>query len=164
MINKSTTQWTLLIALCAALIGCGESPQEKMMKQAVAIESSDECHLCGMIISNFPGPKGESFQTGSEEVLKFCSTRDLFAYILQPENERQVQQIFVHDMSQTPWQKPNDEHFIDAKAAWYVIGSNQMGAMGKTLASFGKQEDAQAFSKKYGGKLYQFSDITIDII
>ncbi|MFC1234138.1 nitrous oxide reductase accessory protein NosL [Vibrio sp. F74] len=164
MMKAKTTKWTLLLALCIGLIGCGETSQEKMLKQAVAIENSDECHLCGMIISNYPGPKGEAYQTDRDDVMKFCSTRDLFAYLLQPENERQVKQVFVHDMSQTPWQKPNDEYFIDAKTAWFVIGSSQKGAMGKTLGSFSKQEDAKAFSAEFGGELYQFKDITIDII
>lgn len=166
MSQKKTTHWKTMISLTLAtlLIGCGEAPQEKMLKQAVAIESSDECHLCGMIISNFPGPKGESFQATNQDVVKFCSTRDLFSYLLQPENQRQIQEVFVHDMSKTPWQKPDDQYFIDAKKAWFVIGSSQKGAMGKTLASFGLQEDALAFSQKYGGELYQFDDITIDIL
>lgn len=164
MYKNLLTKCSILFAFSMLLVGCGEAPQDKMLKQAVAIESSDECHLCGMIILNFPGPKGEAFQANSENALKFCSTRDLFSYVLQPENQRQVQQIFVHDMSKTPWQKPEDQYFIDAKSAWYVIGSSQKGAMGKTLASFGKQDDAQAFSEIYGGKLYQFNDITIDIL
>ncbi len=158
------TQWHLLVALSVFLVGCGEAPQEQMLKQAVAIESSDECHLCGMIISNFPGPKGEAYQSGNDDIMKFCSTRDLFSYLLQPENERQIKEVYVHDMSKTPWQKPEDDYFIDAKSAWFVVGSNQKGAMGQTLASFSKQEHAQAFSENYGGKVYQFKDITIDIL
>lgn len=166
MSQKISTQWKIVtsLALSFLLMGCGEDPQEKMLKQAVAIESSDECHLCGMIIANFPGPKGEAFQKGHDDVMKFCSTRDLFSYLLQPENQRQVRQVFVHDMSKTPWQKPEDQYFIDAKEAWFVIGSSQTGAMGQTLASFSTKEDALAFSKKFGGKLYQFDEITIDIL
>lgn len=163
--NKNRiVKWHTLMVLSFLLIGCNESPQDTMLKQAVAIESSDECHLCGMIIANFPGPKGEAYLDGKDDVTKFCSTRDLFSYLLQPENQRQIKQVFVHDMSKTPWQQPEDHYFIDAKTAWYVIGSSQKGAMGKTLASFGKQDDAQAFSTKFGGKVYQYDDITIDIL
>ncbi|NOI66089.1 nitrous oxide reductase accessory protein NosL [Vibrio sp. 99-8-1] len=164
MNNYLRSKWHFLFALSLFLVGCGEAPQQTMLKQAVAIESADECHLCGMIIANFPGPKGEAYQNGNDNVLKFCSTRDLFSYLLQPENQRQVRQVFVHDMSKAPWQKPEDQYFIDAEKAWFVIGSSQKGAMGKTLASFGKQEDAKAFSENYGGTIYQYQDITIDIL
>ncbi len=164
MIRKAN-KWILMVSAALLLSGCfQDNEQQQMLKQAVAIESADECHLCGMIIANFPGPKGESFVKNQEQVHKFCSTRDLFAFYLQPENTRQVTQMFVHDMSQTPWDKVNDEHFIDAKKAWYVIGSSKRGAMGQTLASFAKKEDATAFSKEFGGNVYPFAEITIDIL
>jgi copper chaperone NosL len=155
----------LIFGLMAVLLGCsGEQPKKEMLKQAVAIENADECHLCGMIISQFPGPKGELYQKTSEDIAKFCSTRDMFGYLLQPENQRQVQQVFVHDMSKTPWQKTDDQYFIDARTAWFVVDSSKKGAMGKTLASFSLQEDALAFSNEYGGKVYPFDEITIDML
>ncbi|PKG40814.1 nitrous oxide reductase accessory protein NosL [Psychromonas sp. Urea-02u-13] len=144
-------------------IGCNDTKSEQqMLKQAVAIESSDECHLCGMLISNFAGPKGEIAEKRSEQVNKFCSTRDMFAYYLQPENKRNVTQLFVHDMSKMPWDELNDGHFIDAKSAWFVTGSSKKGAMGLTLASFGQKEHADAFKKEFGGQVYSFGEITID--
>ncbi|WP_428774548.1 nitrous oxide reductase accessory protein NosL [Vibrio sp.] len=155
---------TLLIGLAALMSGCGDNEQQQMVRQAAAIEAADECHLCGMVIANFPGPKGEAYEKEQQSIDKFCSTRDLFAYILQPENKRQIQQVFVHDMSKTPWQKPDDEYFIDAKSAWYVIGSEKKGSMGETLASFGEKSDAEAFSKEFGGKVYSFDQITLEIL
>ncbi|MCP4325252.1 MAG: nitrous oxide reductase accessory protein NosL, partial [Alteromonadales bacterium] len=83
-------------------------------------------------------------------------------YYLQPENKRNVTQLFVHDMSKMPWEELNDGHFIDAKTAWYVTGSSKRGAMGQTLASFSKKEHAEAFSKGFGGEVYSFDEITID--
>ena len=128
------------------------------------IESGDECHLCGMLITQFSGPKGEIFNKKATKAHKFCSTRDLFSYYLQPENKRQVQQILVHDMAQTPWDKPNDEHFINAKTAWYVKEHNQQGAMGATLAAFSTEHDAKLFIKNYGGKTLRFNDITFELL
>lgn len=152
-----------VISFLILIAGCSEQQAEQqMLKQAVAIESSDECHLCGMLISNFPGPKGEIAEKSSEQVNKFCSTRDMFAYYLQPENTRNVTQLFVHDMSKMPWDEPNDGHFIDAKEAWFVTGSSKRGAMGKTLASFSQKEHAEAFSKEFGGQVYGFEEITIE--
>ncbi len=158
---------TISVALLLVLgVACSEqeSSEKAMVRQAVAIEQADECHLCGMIISNYPGPKGETYSKSSDSVNKFCSTRDLFSFVLQPENTRQVKEIYVHDTCKTPWQRPEDEYFIDAREAWYVIGSEKTGAMGKTLASFGKKADAEVFIGEFGGKLYSFEEITIDVL
>lgn len=135
-----------------------------MVRQAVAIESGDECHLCGMIITNFPGPKGEMYIKTSDMTKKFCSTRDLFSFILDPEYLHQVKEIYVHDMSKTPWTEPKDSYFIDAKKAWYVLDSSRSGAMGKTLASFGNESDAQAFKLEFGGQMHRFDEITMGML
>jgi len=151
-----------LVAL-SILSACSDnSAQQAVIHQAVAMESSDECHLCGMLITHFDGPKGEIFRKEQgDKVFKFCSTRDMFSYYLDPENTRNVSQIMVHDMSKMPWGSDSidDKHFIDAKTAWFVTGSEKTGAMGKTLASFSLQTDAQAFADQFGGKVLSFKDI-----
>lgn len=160
----------IFLVLVFVLVGCSEQgEQEQMLHQAVAIESSDECHLCGMLIVNFSGPKGELFRKGitkadGDEVKKFCSTRDMFSFYLDPENKRNVTSILVHDMSKAPWESPNDEFFIDARKAWFVIGSSQTGAMGKTLASFSKKVDADAFAQEFGGRVIDFDSVDYDAI
>ena len=154
---------SLLLCLPLLLLGCGES-ETQAPKQAVAIESGEECHLCGMIITNFPGPKGELFDKQSPNAHKFCSTRDLFSYYLQPENQRQATQIYVHDMAKSAWDQPDDNHFTDARSAWYVAGSSQRGAMGPTLASFASQADAEAFAQEFGGRLLRFDEINFELL
>ena len=156
----------LFSLLFVAVVGCSEqSEQQQVIHQAVAIESADECHLCGMLISNFSGPKAELFRKGitqadGEQVKKFCSTRDMFSFYLDPENKRNVTTILVHDMSKAPWDAPNDGYFIDARQAWYVVGSSKMGAMGKTLASFSAKTDADAFATEFGGSVIDFSAVS----
>mgnify|MGYP000002157219 CR=1 FL=1 len=164
-----------LLALIAALsivvtslMSCSDkTEQQQILHKAIAMESSDECHLCGMLITRFDGPKGEVFrkETG-EQVFKFCSTRDMFSYYLDPENKRNVAQMLVHDMSKMPWGSDSidDKYFIDAKVAWYVAGSEKTGAMGKTLASFSQQKDAQAFAKEFGGQVVSFKGVNFDIL
>jgi len=157
---------TALTLTTPLIMSCSDnSDQQKVIHQAVAMESSDECHLCGMLITRFDGPKGEIFRKEqSEKVFKFCSTSDMFSYYLDPENKRNVAQIFVHDMSKMPWghESIDDKYFIDAKTAWYVVGSRKMGAMGKTLASFSQKADAEAFAKEFGGQVNSFEDINLN--
>lgn len=151
-----------------SLVSCSDNAkQQKVIHQAVAMESSDECHLCGMLITRFDGPKGEVFRKElGDQVFKFCSTRDMFSYYLDPENQRNVAQMLVHDMSKMPWGSDSidDKYFIDAKTAWYVAGSDKTGAMGKTLASFSQQKDAQAFADEFGGQVLSFKDVNFDTL
>ena len=166
--------YKLITLVCALAIGitslmsCSDkADQTQMLHQAVAMESGDECHLCGMLITRFDGPKGEVFRKEQgEQVFKFCSTRDMFSYYLDPENKRNVSQMLVHDMSKMPWGSTSidDKYFIDAKTAWFVSGSEKTGAMGKTLASFSKQSDAKAFAVEFGGQVLSFKDINFDTL
>ncbi|MEY8214436.1 MAG: nitrous oxide reductase accessory protein NosL [Colwellia sp.] len=163
----SATFKTLGAIFCLIIMSaCSDnSAQQAVIHKAVAMESSDECHLCGMLITNFDGPKGEVFRKEQgDKVFKFCSTRDMFSYYLDPENTRNVSQILVHDMSKMPWGSDSidDKYFIDAKDAWYVTGSEKTGAMGKTLASFSLQTDAQDFADEFGGKVLSFKDVNPD--
>ncbi|MCL6416658.1 nitrous oxide reductase accessory protein NosL [Aestuariirhabdus sp. Z084] len=152
------------LALVLTLTGCGETDSERMVQQAVAIESADECHLCGMLITNFVGPKGELTQQGARQVKKFCSTRDLFAYALDPEHRASIESIWVHNMARVPWEFPDDEQFINARDAWFVINSRLKGAMGPALASFAEESDARAFIGINGGELIRFDQVTMDTL
>jgi copper chaperone NosL len=157
---------TALTLTTPLIMSCSDNTeQQKVIHEAVAMESSDECHLCGMLITRFDGPKGEIFRKEQDDkVFKFCSTQDMFSYYLDPENTRNVAQMYVHDMSKMPWgsESIDDKYFIDAKTAWYVVGSRKMGAMGKTLASFSQKADAEAFAKEFGGQVRSFEDINLN--
>lgn len=158
-------QALLIIILLAAgllVLGCEPEQQTSDIHKPVGFDSGDECHLCGMIITRFPGPKGEAFLRHDEKVYKFCSTRDLFAWLLQPDVGNRVEAVYVHDMSNTSWDDPQDTALIDAKTAWYVIGSRRKGAMGPTLAAFSERQRAAEFAREYGGSLARFEDIDLD--
>lgn len=157
--------WKYLVPLlCLGLVACESPSEEAVNYEPIAIEPGDECHVCGMIITRFPGPKGEAFVRHQSNVMKFCSTRDLFTWLLQPETASQVEAVFVHDMARNDWDKPGDTPLIDAHAAWYVVGSRRMGAMGPTLASFAERADAEAFSEQYGGRMVGFDAIDLALL
>lgn len=146
------------------LAGCQESADDASTGAPAALVAGDECHLCGMLIGEFPGPKGELYLRNDKIIKKFCSTRDLFAMVLDPEYQHQVQQIFVHDMAASPWQTPDDSAFIDGKSAWYVVGSEQNGAMGHTFASFSTEAAASDFAGKHGGTVYRFEELSMAML
>ncbi|SFM68849.1 copper chaperone NosL [Marinobacter zhejiangensis] len=151
--------WLLVVA------GCSQPSSDESVGQLppVAFESGDECHVCGMVIAGFPGPKGEVLG-GNAPVRKFCSTRDLFSWLLQPEQQHRDYTVYVHDMAQTDWQRPDDAALVDARLAYYVVGSERAGAMGPTLASFASESLARQFMANYGGRLLRYEEITLAVL
>jgi nitrous oxide reductase accessory protein NosL len=54
---------------------------------------------------------------------------------------------------------------IDGREAWYVLGSDVYGPMGRELIPFEKEADAKEFMKDHAGKtLIRFNDVTPDLI
>jgi len=161
--NTSKLNWLLAVFAVITLTACsGAEEQSTGTHGPVHFESGDECHVCGMVIEGFPGPKGQAFTEKDQQVRKFCSTRDMFAWFLQPENANRDHTLYVHDMAQTEWQSPTDTALIDARDAFYVVGSSRTGAMGPTLASFAAKAEAVTFAGEHGGKVLAFQEITMD--
>jgi copper chaperone NosL len=154
----------ILLVLCVGLMACSDGEVKLAPVVAQAIHDHDRCHLCGMMIKKYPGPKGEVFLKNNKMVPKFCSTRDMFNYALQPENQRQIDRLMVHDMGHTDWEHPDDSAFIDAKKAWYVYGTSKKAVMGPAVASFAEQSDAKEFAQSFGGVVLQYDQIDIGLL
>lgn len=161
-IHSSGSRAVLALLLCLALAAC-EQPQQAEQKLApVAFHPADECHVCGMIIAEFPGPKGEAVEKGG--VRKFCSTAEMLGWWLQPENQLLDAKLYVHDMTHGDWNQPSDAHLIDARSAWYVTGVNLKGAMGAVLASFADESAARRLAAEQGGRVLRFEDIDQQVL
>lgn len=151
---------SLLILLLAILTaGCSK---EAGVSQPAEMDRATSCALDGMILMDYPGPKAQ-IHYDNNEVDFFCDTMEMFSIYLRPEQKKRVKAIYTQDMGKTPWDQPTG-NWIDAKSAYYVLGSKKLGAMGPTLASFANMEDAQAFIKKSGGKLLKFEEVTLNMV
>jgi copper chaperone NosL len=148
------------LPLLVALSSCGPKPQTDV--QPLAITRDTACSLDGMVLTDFPGPKGQILYASGKPDF-FCDTLELFSIYLQPEQKKRITAIYTQDMAQTSWDNPQD-HWIDARQAYYVQGSSMHGSMGPTLASFATPESAQAFAGKYGGKVLRFNEVTMDMV
>ena len=150
-------------ALCVLLAGCSE--EAAVSVAPVAFDAHDRCHMCGMVIAHYEGPKAEVFIKGAEgEAVKFCSGRDAFTFALQPENARRLLGFFIHNMGETDWESPSDAALIDATKAVYVYGHDIEGVMGSEPAAFSSEEKARAFMAKHGGKLVSYKDVTLELL
>lgn len=147
----------------AGLAGCGGEEEVAVACETRPFRDDDECAVCGMFIAGFPGPKAQAcLQDG--RLLTFCSTADLFVWLLQPDSLPQLHQAYVHDLGVTDWERPSDDAFIPAGAAVYVTEQPLMGAMGPTLASFGSEEAARAFMAEHAGRLLAYEEIDVQVL
>jgi copper chaperone NosL len=156
--------WSTLIVLVALLAGCNAAPPP--IRHAVNVLPGDTCAVCGMELARSPGPRGQAWVAGHARPLMFDSTRDFFAYVLQPENQSGLQDLFVQDTTRIDWQHPGRDAvtFIDARKAVYVAWQPLPGSMGPTLAPFADRRAAEAFAQAHGGAVLMFTAITPDLI
>lgn len=149
----------LPLILAVTLLACNRQPTTVGPQE---IKAGTACSLDGMVLADFPGPKGQIHYANGEPDF-FCDTFELFSIYLQPEQKKRITAIYTQDMGKTDWEKPQS-HWIDAKTALYVLGSRKTGSMGPTLASFALQSDAEAFARKNGGQVLRFNQITLDMV
>lgn len=161
---RHVSLWTLLL-LIIMLNGCGQNAdQTAAIRELKPIAAGDECHVCGMLISGFPGPKGQAFIHNRTESLKFCSTVDLFNWLLQPETQGVLDVAYVQDMTTADWENTDKAQYVDARNAWYVIGHDLRGAMGPTLVSFATQAAAEDFAHQHGGRVLTYAQIDLEAL
>lgn len=154
----------LLAGLATGLLAaCGQTVTGSGPLLPVDIDRSTACALDGMLLADYPGPKAQIHYEGRTDPDFHCDLVEMFALYLNPEQVRQVRAMFVQDMGKADWETPRG-HWVEARGAWYVIGSSRRGAMGPTIGSFAGEADAQRFAGRYGGRIHRFEDITPDMV
>lgn len=140
-----------------------EKSPKKMMKMFQSVskekmvllqkgEAKDFCPVCGMTLQMFFKTNHAADVNG--EVKQYCSLHCLVEDIENDtmQNYDKLSSIQVVDVKSLK--------FIDAKKAFYVLGSNVKGTMTSVSKyAFAKKEDAEAFIKEHGGEITDFSTL-----
>lgn len=154
------------VAFMALLLaGCGEDEQaEAPPPQEITREAMG--HYCGMIVADHPGPKAQLFLKERADPIWFASVRDAIAFTMLPEEPKAIAAIYVNDMGKAmSWESPEPGSWIEARDAWFIVGSRRTGGMGAPeTVPFSDQPAAQAFADEYGGELVRFDDIPPDYV
>ena len=122
----------------------------------------DKCPVCGMFTAKYPGFLSEIiFKDGSYAT--FDGPKDMFKYYFNlpkynsSQKQEDIKAVYVTDYYGLQW--------IDGLKAFYVVGSDVMGPMGKELLPFGKREDADEFLADHAGKTrLLFNEVTSDLL
>ncbi|WP_373499312.1 nitrous oxide reductase accessory protein NosL [Desulfococcus sp.] len=124
--------------------------------------SEEKCPVCGMFVAKYPDWTGVITFAGGDRQY-FDGAKDLFKYLFGLEKYApgkkagDVRSIHVTDYY--------DMTFIDARTAFFVIGSDVYGPMGRELIPVVSRPDAETFMKDHQGKkILQFTEITSETL
>lgn len=123
-------------------------------------------YFCQMLLSEHGGPKGQVHLASRDNPLWFSSVRDTVAFTLLESEPRDIAAIYVNDMGKaTDWAEPEPGTWVDARAAWYVLGSSRLGGMGlPEVVPFGSREAAERFAGDHGGRIARLAEIPPDYV
>jgi nitrous oxide reductase accessory protein NosL len=118
----------------------------------------DKCPVCGMFVAKYPDFTAQiQFRDGS--TIYFDGAKDMFKYYLNlsryapGKKPTDIIAVFVTNYY--------DLTLVDGFHAFYVMGSNVYGPMGKELVPFAKESEARDFLKDHMGKsIIPFNDVT----
>lgn len=149
------------------LTGCTEDLDQKKtnVPAPVEITREDIGYYCNMIVADHLGPKGQVHIGGRDEPVWFSSVRDTIVFTLLPEEPKNIAAIYVNDMGRASWDRPEAGTWIDARKAWYVVGSEKRGGMGAPEAvPFAQKSDASTFVGRHGGQVVAFDGVPRDYV
>jgi copper chaperone NosL len=152
------------ILLLLALPACGKNEQASAPPPPKEISADSTAEFCNMALSEHSGPKGQIFVDKRAEPYWFASVRDTFAFVMLPEEPKNIAAIYVSDMGKAKnWDQPGV--WTDARKAVFVIASRKRGGMGEDEAvPFSDEAAAQAFMAKNGGRMVHFDEMPKDYI
>ena len=124
--------------------------------------TKDKCPVCGMFVAKYPDWLSQIifkdgtvfFFDGPKDMFKFCFNLQRYSPKKKIED---IDALYVTDYySLLP---------IDGFAAFYVIGSDVYGPMGRELIPFAKNQEAMEFKRDHKGKdILKFKNITPSVV
>jgi copper chaperone NosL len=158
-------RFALIILLATLSAGCDNAPKASA-PEPHEITADATGRYCGMALTEHAGPKGQIFVAGIADPIWFSSVHDAIAFTLLPEEPKDIAAIYVTDIGKAAsWDVPGPGTWIDAKKAWFVIGSKRSGGMGGAeLVPFGAEADANSFVAREGGRVVRFDQIPRDYV
>jgi copper chaperone NosL len=124
--------------------------------------AKDKCPVCGMFVARYPDwivvilyKDGTfTFFDGAKDMFKYLFDMPRYA---PGRKAADIKTIMAKDYYRLSW--------IDVRKAWYVIGSDVYGPMGRELIPMEKEADAREFMDDHMGKrILRFDDVTPEML
>jgi nitrous oxide reductase accessory protein NosL len=149
-----------LLRLAAALAVCAAPAPAPRADGPAALAPSarEKCPVCGMFVARYPEwVAAVEFADGSRAV--FDGAKDLFRFLAEPgkflpgRSAADVKAVLVTDYYAVK--------AVDGRAAFFVLGSDVLGPMGRELVPFGAEADAREFLADHRGtRVLRFAEVS----
>lgn len=133
----------------------------KAVAKSIKAPEGSKCPVCGMFVHKYPKWVAQVNIDGYTHY--FDGAKDMMKFYFSPGSyhkdatQAMIARLYVSDYYTLD--------AMDAKAAWYVVGSNVYGPMGNELVPFKSEKDALAFKADHAGKdVLTFDAITTELV
>jgi len=117
-------------------------------EKKIHVTKDEKCPVCGMYVYKYPRWAAQIYY--ADKHYSFDGVKDLMKWYF--EHSDGITKILVSDYY--------SQHAIDAKKAFYVIGSDAYGPMGHELIPFIELDDAKNFKEDHKGEvILKFDEI-----
>ena len=122
-------------------------------EEKILITKKEKCPICGMYVYKYPKWTTQIFY--DENHFSFDGVKDMMKYYFN--NKEGIVKILVRDYY--------TQKVINARDAFYVIGSDVYGPMGNELISFSDEESAKVFYLDHRAqKVLHFQEISDELV
>ena len=159
--NAFLSFWRVFTIMAILLLGMnsvGHADNNKPHRPS----SKDRCPVCGMFVAKYPDFLAEIVFTDDSYAF-FDGAKDMFKYYLNlkkynsSKKLEDIKAIYVTDYYSL--------ELIDGLKAYYVVGSDIFGPMGKELIPFQKDAEADEFMRDHSGQSkLRLEDVTKELI
>ena len=135
--------------------------KRKGLDKTVEVSKDDKCPVCGMFVHKHQ--KWAAKIHASDKYYAFDGVKDMMKFALNPSKYGAKD----FDLSSAKFEVSDYYHqnAIDAKEAFFVVGSDVFGPMGDELIPFASESDATNFANDHkASQIYRFSEISNEII
>ena len=145
----------------AALAQGAANPPKAVPKPVPKPGPKDLCPVCGMLVSKYPNWVATIvYKDGHAH--HFDGAKDMFKFWFEPAKYAAGHQR--GDMAAIRVTDFYNLQPVDARKAWYVIGSDVLGPMGHEFVPLVSKEDAADFLKDHKGRrILTFEQVTGDL-
>jgi nitrous oxide reductase accessory protein NosL len=120
-------------------------------------DAKTTCPVCGMFVALYPEWTATVLYADGH-AHHFDGAKDLFKYLLDMERWAPGQRAeAIQAIGVTEYYGLK---IIDARSAWYIIGSDTLGPMGHELIPLASEEDAREFMQDHAGtRILRFDEV-----
>jgi len=178
-ISPSRRRFLLGSVAVTGLTGClGSSGRP----EPVALTDPSSCDQCGMVITQQPGPSGQTYYQehspeGHDPPARFCSAVCAFRHRFATENQGWTPQVtYLTDYASVDYRIDEAdgtpvisahleaEYFASTDGLDVVTGAEIEGAMGPALVPFSDSDQAETFASEHGGNVIAAESVSRELV